>query len=292
MSHFTVLVIGNSVDEQLAPYDENLECEEYDKGIVDETEIERFLTWAAAESPELPRNMESLYPVHGEDWNGARWKLEDGAWHEWSTYSPESKWDWYSVGGRWAGFFKLKPGVSGALGEPGLFSSKPEEGYADQVRKGNVDWEYLQQDATVKAKEDWNKIAAVLGVDDVGKIIQPEMSWEQCREMYPNIDEARKVYHAQSIVKQFAKIEKDSWRASVSDYNFTEQEYIERHRWNFITTFAVLKNGEWFEQGQMGWFGMSSETDEEEEQWSKSFYQTFIEPLDDDTLLTIVDCHI
>lgn len=30
--------------------------------------------------------------------------------NEWSTYNPLSKWDWYSVGGRWGGLLNLKNG--------------------------------------------------------------------------------------------------------------------------------------------------------------------------------------
>jgi hypothetical protein len=34
--------------------------------------------------------------------------------------NPNAKWDWYQVGGRWNGYFKLKDGTLGLLGEPGL----------------------------------------------------------------------------------------------------------------------------------------------------------------------------
>ena len=30
-----------------------------------------------------------------------------------STYNPNSKWDWYEVGGRWRGLLLLKPGIKG-----------------------------------------------------------------------------------------------------------------------------------------------------------------------------------
>ena len=40
-----------------------------------------------------------------------------------STYNPDSKWDWYCVGGRWSDMLKLKSG-----------------GYADEARLGDIDF--------------------------------------------------------------------------------------------------------------------------------------------------------
>lgn len=59
-----------------------------------------------------------------------------------------------------------------------------------------------------------------------------------------------------------------------------------------FSTFAVLTDEGWFEQGQMGWFGCSSETDEEAMAWSNNFYNRFIKNADPEAYITIVDCHI
>ena len=42
----------------------------------------------------------------------------------------------------------------------------------------------------------------------------------------------------------------------------------------------------------MGWFGASGDDGAAKKQWSENFYEDFIEQLDDDTMITIVDCHI
>ena len=39
-----------------------------------------------------------------------------------STCNPNSKWDWYEVGGRWHGMLLLKPGKKGSRGSPGLMT--------------------------------------------------------------------------------------------------------------------------------------------------------------------------
>ena len=54
---------------------------------------------------------------------------------------------------------------------------------------------------------------------------------------------------------------------------------------------VVTPDGEWHEVGTMGWFGMSSETEDELYDWNINFEERFIKPYEDYTI-TIVDCHI
>ncbi len=54
--------------------------------------------------------------------------------------------------------------------------------------------------------------------------------------------------------------------------------------------FAILKDGEWVEQGEMGWFGVSSNNKTDEE-W-KNKVNEIISSLEEDEKLTVVDCHI
>lgn len=58
-----------------------------------------------------------------------------------------------------------------------------------------------------------------------------------------------------------------------------------------ISTFAVLMHGEWHENGQMGWFGISHSEKMTEEEW-KSKQQELLASLPDDELISIYDCHI
>ena len=49
-------------------------------------------------------------------------------------------------------------------------------------------------------------------------------------------------------------------------------------------------NGEWHERGKMGWWACVS-NEKDEDVWFSEFNK-LIDSLPDDTLLTIVDCHI
>ena len=42
----------------------------------------------------------------------------------------------------------------------------------------------------------------------------------------------------------------------------------------------------------MGWWAMSNETNDEAVDWDLNFFDRFIKNLSEDTLITVVDCHI
>lgn len=148
MSHFTVLVVGEDVEGQLAPFDENLD-----------------------------------------------------------TRNP--KYDWWVIGGRWRGFFKLKRGAEGKLGEPGVFDNPPFLD-ADQAPKGDIDFQ------------------ATRG------------AYAKCGTRF--------------------------------------------------CTHAVLKDGIWYQQGEMCWFGVVAD-EKDPAAWQEEF-DKLLAGVPDDALLTVVDCHV
>lgn len=50
-------------------------------------------------------------------------------------------------------------------------------------------------------------------------------------------------------------------------------------------------DGNWLESGEMGWFGLRKSKEEQEREYAKKF-KSFLENLEDDWWVTIVDCHI
>ena len=136
MSHFCVYVFhdeNTTVDELLAPYDENIEFAPYvlytkEQAIAKvRSEIEDFRNGIYKEYLEDPVKykenwghikthidyLENEFPKK-LNWTDeecyediAKWKREDGMVAEdgsiLSTYNPKAEWDWYQVGGRWRG---------------------------------------------------------------------------------------------------------------------------------------------------------------------------------------------
>ena len=224
MSHFTVLVIGENPEEQLAPYQENnmgtcpekylkfIDTEdesrnEWETKTTDAVKIDGkyYFTWderfrvegtfgTGPDTHKVPDDLtiekvplKTLYSTFEEFMN--KWHGYIGRDKKTNKYgywnNPNTKWDWYVLGGRWDGFFKLKNNET-----------------SNQASKGDIDFKGMEEEST----------------------------------------------------------------------------------------FAVVKDGKWYQKGQMGWFGKVTDK-QDDEVWQMEF-KKLIDELPDDTLLSLFDCHI
>lgn len=333
MSHFSVLVIGPNIEEQLAPYQENNmgdcpreymefnDCEdEYRQEYENETRTMRKLAggavvckydaqfknpaynpfsfatdsqqqWvypAGSEDVEVPhREVYATLEDFAKDYHGSNGRdPEKGRYGHWEN--PNRKWDWYQVGGRWSGLLKLKPGADGAVGETGLMGSHHAKGEdrADQARKGDIDWAGLRDEAEATAREKWQHANAITG----GEKWHP---WEHVREVLHkgNIEAAREAYREQPAVKRLKEADPKRYGWELDDtLAWSLDNYIQRARNAAGSTFAVLKDGKWYERGEMGWWGCVG-NEKNTDDWHAEFAK-LLDSLPDDTMLTVVDCHI
>jgi hypothetical protein len=228
------MVIGENPEEQLAPYDENIDVPEYTD--------------------------------------------EDG---EVTTYNPKSKWDWYELGGRWTGFLRLKPGCVGYTGQPGLGTSSAKAGYADAARLGDIDIAGMQAEAEFAMREKLSKLSG---------IPRDWLSWEQVKEKCgDDIDKARSLYNGQTNMEAARSALGFPW-SGVDEYLATDEALIKGAKGEALQTFAVVKEGQWYERGEMGWWACIS-NEKEADVWAKEF-DSLLSSLPPDTLISIYDCHI
>ncbi|MDR1704577.1 MAG: hypothetical protein LBS19_07815 [Clostridiales bacterium] len=260
MSHYTVAVFTTDEDQPiemlLEPYDENITVTPYvqitkEQMIHREREIlrEKYSTvyreWKKnpkqfelkhSDRPDfvssiksIPKRIQSTdEELYQELIQGMEDRLDENG-DLLTTYNPNSKWDWYSVGGRWKGML-IRKGTR-------------EKCNAAFVR--DIDFESMKQ-RTADTLKPYEKAMTTSYVK------------ESCmRERFP-----------------------------------TEEEYVNRAV-SFGTYAVITPNGKWHSVGNMGWWGISSETAEEERLWDLGYYERFIKPaLENDWYLTIVDCHI
>lgn len=320
MSHFTVLVIGEDVEKQLQPFHEyestgiedeyvvdvnkNEEVKEFfnselfvgkskEKNELDysfsEESAEKYLTdikkMSRLEYFKLKNLNESEIEQEIIDYHGFN-KVGDD-WFR--RTNPNAEWDWWVVGGRWSGFFKLKEGKTGELGKKSLLDTTPHEsGTADIVRKGDVDFEHMRGVAEKRAIKEYDLV-----FDATDGTPEPE-SWDSVRTRLP-IDEARSFYNSQPRIEAFKNMTKQhenifGWFSDYEDYNCSRGEYIKRERNRAMTTYTYVKDSQWYSKGKMGWWGFSDDKITQDD-WNEH-YNDMIDSLPDDTLLTLVDCHI
>ena len=295
MSHFTVLIIGNEPESQLEPFDEQLEIPEFCKGEVSEEDKTRMVEYYN-ENDKNPDNLgfDELYTLYGEDWDGGNLKKNPvtGVWEEWSAYNPNSKWDWYQLGGRWSGMLKLKEGADGEVGEPSFISEvRAEVGYADQAFKRDIDFEGMRNEAEAKCRAEYDRVVAIFG----GEIPKVEHLWSTVIDKENpffdpmTIDEKRDFYHAQPGSLKSKEFHKElGWNFELDEYQKPLDQLVKETRESAGQTFSILKDGVWYEKGEMGWWACVSN---EKDDWSAEFAK-LLDEIPDDTLVSVYDCHI
>lgn len=337
MSHFTVLVatLGNDsldgesvVESILAPYNEEIQVDPYWETEDLKWEREYYASEkfepqpgterlkAGATDEELVAWLNAYHDDEAIDGVGL-YRIEDGVIQRRSTYNPDSKWDWYSVGGRWTGGLLLKQGATGVTGRPGvMMEANDDPNYADQAFKRDIAIDVMRQTREDEAQATWAKwqkivaehgtpltfaeVLAKHGLTDE-KIVrrrQEEAAKHEADETYKAQDvlaDARTEYHAQPAVKA-AKAEKliGEFFDSVDEkfLAHTHDSFVEAATLGALCGYAFLseKTG-WLEAGQMGWFGMGSDTPASTLDFRRKVAQE-IDALPDDAVLTFVDCHI
>lgn len=201
--------------------------------------------------------------------------------------NKNKKWDWWQVGGRFTGHLKLKPSAGGIVGKPGLLTSLPEPGHVDSCMKGDVDFEGLRNDAGKEAATRWDRARALLG-DTLDTFIP----WERMREEIHKGDHqaASNAYNEQPAVQAFRAHREEFLWHNVEDFLISKEAYVENARNKAICTFAVVKDGQWYERGEMGWWACVS-NEKPKGEWECEF-SAMVDALPDDTPLTVVDAHI
>jgi hypothetical protein len=205
--------------------------------------------------------------------------------------NPNSKWDWWELGGRWKGFLKLKDGANGNDGRSGLMGSCYREGpmQTSQTAKGNIDFEGMRKDAEAEELSKWDKVDRALLKDGLLGMHTPWRPWGAVREENNgDIDLARQIYQEQSAVKAIRAVF-DSPFFDIDQFLTKKDDAIENARNGATTLYAFVKDGVWVGKGEMGWWGMSSD-DESQDEWNRKV-NAMLDALPDDTLISVIDCH-
>lgn len=193
---------------------------------------------ANAELKEIPFSV--LYPKYEDfltDYIGAEFDDEMQEYGYWEN--PNSKWDWWVIGGRWENSLKLKSGEKANYARIKDIDFTPAP---DTVEYYHKLWRSLISGVCETGIEKWQCIG------------------------YPN---------AETLIETYG----------------SEEEFV-RIQSSFSTFAVITKDGEWIEKGEMGWWGISSDTPEESYVWDRDYIKHFIDGTDPNTVLVIVDCHI
>lgn len=190
--------------------------------------------------------------------------------------NPNAQYDWYQIGGRWPNRFLVKEGCQTVIyGDMSYLlrdtpDSEAPDGYCwvAGARKMDIAWDVMKE-----------------------LYVQDEQARFHKLEKWYNGGEAPDEGHHLTLTERGI----ESWGTVVYAKGETLEEHLRRmglsEEYNYpISTFAFLGEDGWFEMGNMGWFGISS-NNKEEQTWNQMVEQ-FIEELPEDIALVSVDCHI
>lgn len=215
---------------------------------------------------EIP--LKTVYPVFEnfmENWVGSHIDPETGKWGYWEN--PNAKWDWYTIGGRWMGSLLVKEDNEGEIGRPGTFKNEVP----------NTPRGYKWVDVCKISDVQWDKMFEISKFELLKNEAEDGDIWDILTEKI-KIDERKKLnygwYKPEYYIDRYGT--KENYIKSVSSFG----------------TYAVITpDGKWHAPGDMGWFGCSTESNDEKREFEDNFHKNFIEP-NQDKFIVIVDCHI
>jgi len=305
MSHFSVLVTGDNVDEQLAPFREFEQTGSDDRYVREISILAEVKEYYQRDVEDAREKMEKIedFPDYLKDRNYGSvvkkgqsvdtsqeefkygWIVVDGNNRVVDVVkrtNPDAKWDYFEIGGLWRGFFPLKSGVAtegNGEGQPGV---------SDQCRKSEIDIAKARHNHVVTARKRWQKFSrAIRG--------ETWTSWSelaQTPEFRQDPRACREYYLSQPPVARLKQLHsKDELWFDLDEFHgITKEEYLENAIREALATYAYVMDGQWHSHGEMGLWGLSIDHIPQRE-WNRRFCEMF-DTLPDDTMLTLVDCHI
>lgn len=252
--HFSIMVVGDDWEDQLAPFQENN---------MDDCPKEYFEFYVDG----------GYYPSKddAEKAVGKEKCEEDGYW-----CNPNSHWDWYVIGGRFQRKFLPKDGVEYNKGSASVFED-PDPKYAAQIRKGDIDFDRMKKEWMDRKINQWNQLMEILD----GR----EINWKPSTEYNFDDENSRKEYWEQDGIKQIKAHENFQFGFSCHQLDDmigckSAEEWAAKYDWRgCYRSYGYIKDGEWIDAD---W--------DKNENYDKEFDEWF-ESLSDDVLITVVDCH-
>lgn len=319
MSHFSILVVGN-VDYNMAPFGE-FECigennefvktiditksvkKDFQKAIKDQkknkdekygfkgtTFYEYLKDYEGYNEAESPNQIDT----EGDHKYNYFYKVGEDDYKVFRRTNPNSFYDYYGDG--YKGLKLKKP-----IKELNYKTGKEEETfYTNSAKVKDVDFQGKWAEKEQAARELYRKV-----INALGYVPTLETPWASLVDKFHpkkgkaimTRDKAIEIYNEQQAVKDFEQARKDGkltyediglW-TSVDEYAMSEDEYVKSQHIHAIT-FGYVINRKYHSNGDMGWWAMVS-NEKDPNAWDEE-YQKFIESLNPEDEITILDCHV
>lgn len=246
---------------------------------------------------EIPyKDLYATFDSFVADYHGIKRDDEKQRYGYWEN--PNKKWDWWTVGGRWRGFYPVKPGTVIVIGKAGVFDN-PSDGGSDVVRVGDIDFDTVairQSERFATFKREYRELLAGRKFDafegprsqamDIGLLRVEQDSTTALRPGETQIGPFWGEAH-----QHIAGTAWHEWRDIGLDLGDFEFERY-RNAFNPLKTFAALDDSGWYAPGNMGWWASTDHTPETYMTYADGLFSKIIQAAAPNDLLVVVDCHI
>ena len=231
----------------------------------DTYKVKKDLAEIGAEVVEIP--WKELYPTfenYLEDYHDSTKDEETLDYGYWEN--PNAKWDWWQIGGRWAGLLKVPADCENCS------TGKKSWGWGSENPYTSTD-QYKKVDSA--------RIKDLVFLDSEKQYEKAKRFWEMYIEGQPpkNADEQEQIKWAFYKPEYFLNTYKD------------KETYAECEA-TFYTYAVIDKDGHWNAKGEMGWWCCSVEEENQVVDFIKNYKKNVFENAGEDDYITIVDCHI
>lgn len=128
--HYLLLVIGDSVHDQLLPFADYTKVDPY-RVFVEPIEIAMAADHLGVPADDLPA-LAAKWP----EWAEREAHIHQGRLSYWTSSNPQGKFDWYKIGGTFAGYLHLREAQTPSL--LGRILRKKPVARVNSARKGDI----------------------------------------------------------------------------------------------------------------------------------------------------------
>ena len=275
MTKYLVVVVGDDVAGQLAPFDINRQVEPYREHVDRSPTAYPRSRYAKPESQIDPLDDEAVASAEGDGYG-----VDDIGLYWWSTINPDGQWD------RW---WIAEPWLLVSEGSVRVYADAEERDgrfWAARLVRGDLDIDGMKALKAREAALDWERFMRV--VDTYGPL--PSSAWLGLADPQ-ELQGARDLYWADPTVSTMRASGLLNWgEGPWMRFERTEAEFTfdASNRWS--PGFALLHEGRWLAPGNALRFGGSDERPAQRRDHDIKIDQT-IANLSSDTQLTVIGCH-
>lgn len=189
--------------------------------------------------------------------------------------NPNAQWDWFEIGGRWPFQFLVSKQAKEVIKSRGYSDAVAEKGVPEGyrwvagARKADIEWDLMKSLTVKKATKRFFLLEQWYRTGNKPDEIQS----------YGEITDNGIEFFQEKIYSKGETLEQYLFRLGLAP----------QHKISLLA-YSFIDDGVWNSEGDMGWFGFSS-NDKDGETW-RQMIEDFIVGVPDNSILVSVDCHI